>query len=141
LKFYWDTSAAINALVSKPVWDRLHSEQHFTRLHLFSEFFSTMTGRGIPVKDRDGNPARFVMSATDATAWLKTFSERVVLVELDLAETLAALEKAEKQGIQGGSVYDYGHALAAAKAGVDVLLTRNTPDFQTLASFARVEWP
>ena len=58
MRLYWDTSAAINAIVSKQVWDRLNTDEHFTRLHLFSEVFATMTGRGIPVKDAAGNPAR-----------------------------------------------------------------------------------
>jgi hypothetical protein len=141
VKLYWDTSAAINAIVSKQVWDRLSADEHFTRLHLFSEVFATMTGRGIPVKDALGNPARLVMSARDATAWLRKFSGKVNLVELDLAETLDALDQAHGKGVQGGRVYDYGHAKAAAKSKADLILTRNTQDFQALVGSMRVEWP
>jgi len=138
---YWDSSAAINAIVSKEVWDRLSAGEHFTRLHLFSEVFATMTGRGIPVKDELGNPARLIMSAPDAATWFRRFSGRVKLVNLDLTETLNALDQAQAKGVQGGRVYDHGHAMAAAKSNADVILTRNTEDFQGLASSQRIEWP
>jgi hypothetical protein len=141
LKFYWDTSAAINALVSKPVWDRLDQGEHFTRTHLFSEFFSTMTKRGIEVTDAQGNPARFVMSPADAAIWLRKFHGKVKLVDLDSSEVLAGLDQAQARNVSGPKVYDYEHALAADKAGVDALLTRNTKDFQPLGGKARVEWP
>ena len=77
MKVYWDTSAAINAAVSAQVFNRLNSDEHCTRAHLFAEFFSTMTGRGIPVKDKDGNPARLMLTPNDAAAWLRTFSSKV----------------------------------------------------------------
>ena len=141
MKFYWDTSAAINALVSKPVWDRLDSGEHFTRLHLLSEFFSTMTNRGIEVKDKEGRSARLVMTARDAATWLRRFSGRIRLVELDRSETLDGLDQAQAKNISGPNVHDYGHALAADKAGADVLLTRNVKDFQPLGGKARIERP
>ncbi len=83
MRFYWDTSAAINALISKAVWDRLSSQEHFARVHLLSEFFATMTGRGVCLVDPAGNPVRLVMSAQDAAAWLRRFAGHVTLVELD----------------------------------------------------------
>ena len=141
MKVYWDTSAAINALISKPVWDRLDTDEHFTRLHLLSEFFSTMTKRGVEVKDEDGNSAKLVMSPKDAATWLRKFAGRVKLVELDLPETLDALDQTQAKSVSGGKVYDYGHSLAADKAGADVLLTRNAKDFQPLGGQARLEWP
>jgi hypothetical protein len=49
MKVFWDTSAAVNALVSPQVWDRLNTGEHYARLHLFAEFFATMTGRGVSV--------------------------------------------------------------------------------------------
>lgn len=54
--YYWDTSAIINAAVSEVVQARLDRDEHFSRLHAFSEFFAIMTGRGIDI----GNNARAV---------------------------------------------------------------------------------
>jgi hypothetical protein len=34
-----------------------------------------------------------------------------------------------------------GHTLTADKAGAEVMLTRNTKDFQPLGGKARLEWP
>jgi len=104
---------------------------------MFSEFFSIMTGRGIQVK---GQSARLVMSTTDAAIWLRKFSSKVKLVDLELSETLDAFEKAARKGVMGRRVYDYGHVLGAEKAGTDVILTRNTADFIPLTSQA-VQWP
>ena len=56
MKYFWDTSAAINAAVSPTIYDRLKVDDHVARLHLFLEFFSTMTGRRVPGKDANGNP-------------------------------------------------------------------------------------
>jgi hypothetical protein len=136
LKVYWDTSA-INALVSKPVWDRLDTDEHFTRLHMFSEFFSIMTGRGIQIK---GQSARLIMSAKDAATWLRKFSGKIKLAEMEPNEMLNAFDKASAKGVLGRLVYDYGHVLAAEKAGVGLILTRNTADFAPLTS-KTVQWP
>ena len=141
MRVYWDTSAAINALVSAKVWDRLAVGEHFTRPHMLMEFFSTMTGRGISVLDAKGQPARFCMTGNDAAAWLRKFCEQVRSVDLDLNQTLDALDKAQGANVTGGRVYDYGHGLAAGLAQADVILTRNTSDFQDLKGAARLEWP
>ena len=138
--YYWDTSAAINAVVSPEVRRRLSADHHTTRVPTFSEFFAVMTGRGIRIMDPDGIPVRFQMSPKDAAAWLRGFCEQVRTVELDADETLSALALAEKQGVQGGRVYDYVHALVADKAKADAILTRNTDDFTGLSSRS-VEWP
>ncbi len=136
MRVYWDTSAAINAAISKPVWERLSKEEHFARTHLLSEFFSTMTGRGIAVLDAAGNPVRYVMSAKDASVWLRKFARRVSFVDLDAQETLDGLDEATMKGVQGGRVHDYGHALSAIKAKADVILTRNPADFGGLSAIA-----
>jgi len=106
VRTYWDTSAAINALISPNVWARLDSGEHFARLHLFSEFFATVTGRGIPAKDNAGNPVRLVLTPQDASIWLKGFRAKVTLIELDDAEILSALARAHAHSVQGGRVYD-----------------------------------
>jgi hypothetical protein len=141
MRFFWDTSAAINAAVSCKVKARLEADEHLARAHLFSEFFSVMTGRGIPGKDTDGNPVRVTFDADDAARWLRDFAAKVRLVELDGAEILDALELARSRSVQGARVYDYAHALAAIKCNAEVVLTRNTKDFKGLTGSARLEWP
>jgi hypothetical protein len=139
LRTYWDTSAIINAFLSVEVLKRLDQGEHFTRLHSFAEFFSTMTGRGIPALEEDGTFVRIKLSAKDCALWLRTFADKVKIVEPDKADVLDALDKAQSRNVQGARVYDYLHALASGKAKADELLTRNTEDFQELAN--NVRWP
>lgn len=141
MKIYWDTSAAINAAVSIEVNARLDAGEHFTRLHLFSEFFSIMTGRGVSATDAEGKEVRVIFDAADAAKWLRDFADKVTLVEVDKKETLDALDQAQSRNVQGARVYDYVHALAAVKARAEVVLTRNLSDFAGLTGPARVEWP
>ena len=138
---YWDTSAIINAVVSPKVSARLSTGEHYTRLHSFSEFFAIMTTRGIQAKDLDGSLNRVVLSQTSVATWLRKFSGRVKLMELNLEETLTAFDEAAAKSVQGGKVYDFGHALAADEAGSAQLLTRNTKHFDGLTQNAKVEWP
>jgi predicted nucleic acid-binding protein len=139
LRTYWDTSAIINAFFTPDVFKRLDKGEHFTRLHSFAEFFCTMTGRGIPTLDQDGNAARMKLSGNDCAMWLRTFATKVHIIEPDKNDVLEALDKAQRKNIQGGKVYDYLHALASTKAKADELLTRNTDDFKGLAENAK--WP
>ncbi len=53
-------------------------------------------------------------------------------VELDAAETLAALDLAQQHGVRGGRVHDWLHARAARKAGAAELVTDNLNDFAGL---------
>lgn len=138
---FWDTSAAINSLVSAEVYDRLKAGHHAARSHLLAEFFSIMTGRGIKTIDEQQQEMQTVMSADDAVEWLKEFSAKLEWVDLDGAETIESLSRAQSLGIQGGRVYDYLHGEAAKKAGAKKLLTRNTKHFQNLAGAVAVEWP
>jgi len=140
VKTFWDTSAAINALVSPDVFARLDEGEHFARLHLLSEFFATMTGRGIRVLDEKGQPAQLSLSAGDAAKWLRMFAGKVTLMDLNGQELLDGLDKAEQKSVQGGKVYDYTHALAADKVTAEELITRNTKDFSGLTR-ANLVWP
>ena len=139
MKTYWDASAVINAAVSGEVMARLATGEHFTRLHTLSEFFATMTGRGVKVLHESGEAAVMVFTPNQCAAWLRRFADRVEIVDLEKADVLAALDKAQSRSIQGGRIYDYLHALAASKAKADELLTRNTDDFKSLSN--KLSWP
>ena len=131
----------INAFVSAKVSARLDIGEHYIRLHLLSEFFATMTGRGILVKDVDGNLARLILAPSDAAIWLRKFCGRIKIAELGLEEILHALDTAQKRNVQGAKVYDYLHAVAADKIDGAKLLTRNAKDFEGLTAKATIEWP
>ena len=141
MKFYWDTSAVINAALSPEVLARLDHDEHVTCPHMFFEFFSTMTGRGIEVQDVDGNPSRLVFSQADAVLWLKEFASRVSIITLEVSEILDGMAKTRDLGVQGGRIYDFGHAIAALKAGSSVVLTRNERHFAGLIGDAQTVWP
>ena len=138
---FWDTSAAINALVSPEVYTRLKTGRHVARPHMLAEFFSIMTGRGIRTIDSEHQEIQIVMSAEDAVKWLKEFCAKLDWVDLDGPEAIQSLNRAERLGVLGGRVYDYLHAEAAKKAGAERLLTRNIKHFQNLTGTVRLEWP
>src|SRR5438046_5154848 len=139
MKYFWDTSAAINAAVSPTGSCRLKADGHVARLHLFLEFFSTMTGRGVPGKDANGNPVVLTFDANDAARWLRDFAAKVQLVDLDGAETLAELDKAQARNVQGARVYDYAHALVEINSGAEVVLPRNRKDVSAMTGNERVK--
>jgi predicted nucleic acid-binding protein len=138
LKSYWDTSAVINAAISPEVLARLDKGEHVTRWHTFAEFFATLTGRGVPIP-ADGETVRFKLSGNECALWLRQFTDKISIVELDKMEVLEALDKAQSLGVQGGKIYDYFHAAASKKAKADELLTRNMDDFRGLAD--NIGWP
>jgi predicted nucleic acid-binding protein len=47
---------------------------------------------------------------------------------------LAALRTARKRGVRGGRVHDFMHAVAAAKAGAEKILTLDKNDFDGLTA-------
>jgi hypothetical protein len=64
----------------------------------------------------------------------------VTIIELSAGEWLDGLDEADLK-VLGARVYDYGHALAAVKAGADIVLTRNPSDFEGLTGTAAIEHP
>ena len=139
MRTYWDTSAAVNAVISPEVFGRLDSGEHVASLHLLAEFFATMTGRGVKITNAAGQTDRIVLSQNECAAWLKTFAEKIQFEELTKDEALKAIEKAQSLSVQGARIYDYWHALVAAKAKSYELITRKTRHFQGLAE--NVAWP
>lgn len=91
--------------------------------HAFLETFSTLTGGRLGVKVDADLAARLLR---------ETVLPRVIVIELGIAEILAALGLARKHGVRGGAVYDFMHLVAARKAGVPTLYTLNLADFQVL---------
>jgi hypothetical protein len=76
VKTYWDTSAIINAAISPDVYDRLNQGKHVTRLHSLAEFFATITGRGVEIKDPFGGKDRLVLTPQECAEWLSVFAQR-----------------------------------------------------------------
>ena len=136
-KYYWDSSAMINAAVSEAVAKRLDADTHLARAHNLSEFFAIMTGRGVEI---GGLGARAVWSPKDAGKWLRDFVSKVTIVDVSAREWLDGLEQ-QGSKVAGARVYDYGHALAAVKASADVVLTRNPSDFEGMTGTAVIEHP
>ncbi len=68
----------------------------------------------------------------DASALNRELTQTMNFVELDAAETLAAMEIAQRLGVHGGRVHDWLHARAAKKAEVAELITDNLSDFAGL---------
>ena len=100
-----------------------------------------MTGRGVGIQDSTGEVFDLVMTGNDAAKWLRGFAANLTVIDLNGAEVLDALDKAQSCNVSGGRVYDYGHVVAALRAKADVILTRNTSDFQGLTGSIKLERP
>ena len=122
MKRYWDASALIDALHDRRVEQKALEPDQWTRPHALAEAFATLTGGRLG----------FRYLPDDAAALIRELTQTMNFVELDAAETLAALEAAQQRGVRGGRVHDWLHARAAQKAGVNELLTDNLNDFAGL---------
>jgi hypothetical protein len=140
VRVFWDTSAAINAVLSPQVKARLKTDEHFYRTHLISEFFCVMCAAGITFIDGHGVRKTVTMSKSDAATWLRDFDSKARTVELTSAELLDALDNYPEK-VKAYEVFDLGHCLAAEKIKADILLTRDTSDFQSLGCKTKLEWP
>lgn len=122
MKRYWDASALVDALHDPRVEQKAIEPDQWTREHTLAETFSTLTGGRLG----------FRYLPEDAAALIREISAGMNFVELDPAETLAALEAAGRRGVRGGRVHDWLHARAAHKARVAELLTDNLVDLAGL---------
>ena len=122
MKRYWDASALIDALHDSRVERKALEPEQWTRPHALAETFATLTGGRLG----------FRYLPDDAAALIREITRTMNFVELDAAETLAALDVAQRRGVRGGRVHDWPHARAAQKAGVAELLTDNLNDFAGL---------
>jgi hypothetical protein len=132
---YWDSSALLNAVVSKTVAGRIQGGD-VTRSHAFCEVFSQLTGRGLPTKR-----GRVVLGSQDAARVIEQLARKLTLRDLTGPETLAALREARQLGVQGARVHDLMHARSAVLAGVNLILTRNVADFEGLAGQIPIRHP
>ncbi len=60
--------------------------------------------------------------------------------ELSREETLAAIDLAQKRGVQGARIHDLIHARSAALGGAELILTRDQ-GFSSLGEGIKTEWP
>jgi hypothetical protein len=135
MSVYWDSSALLNAIVSKNVAARM-APGDVSKSHAFCEVFSLLTGRGLPTKT-----GRVLFSNSDAARTINQLAQKLNLRDLTGSETLAALNDAKSLGVQGARVHDLMHARSAVLAGVDKVLTRNITDFSGLTGQIPVEMP
>lgn len=135
MRAYWDSSALLNAIVSRSVADRI-ARGDVTRSHAFCEVFSLLTGRGIPTRT-----GRVVFGNADAARVIEKLAHKLTLRDLTWPETLAALCDARSLGVQGARVHDLMHARSAVLSGVERIFTRNVADFYGLTESIPVETP
>lgn len=138
MKSYWDSSALINALTSRSVFEKLNQgkDTNFSRSHGFCEVFSTLTGRGLPVK----SGGRVKLMASDAAEMVSGLAAIMTIRDLDLDETLETLRSAESLGVQGPQIYDLLHTKCALLCGAEVIYTRDA-DFNSIRQGIKAEKP
>ncbi len=122
MKRYWDSSALLDAFWDTRIEKMTQEPDQWTR---------PFTGGRLG--------AQFL--AADAAAIIRELTAAMNFVQLEPREILTALDEAEQRGVRGGNVHDWMHARAAKKAGVEVLLTDNFSDFQSLADGFRIQPP
>ena len=115
---YWDSSALVEAVFEPRLNDRLRHERGVTRPHSLAEVFSTLTG----------NPVTRI-PADDAALVVETLARSLDFIDLDAAETTAAMKRARALGVRGGRIHDLLHAVAADKSPADRILTLDQQDF------------
>ncbi len=136
MKTYWDSSALLNALTSRQVFDRLQTGDHITRSHAYAELFSHLSGRRLPMKD--GTRQR--TTPEDAAKMVVSLAKHFSTYDLSCKETLEVVSMAESRGVQGARIHDLLHARATAACGAELILTRDS-GFASLGEKLRTEWP
>ncbi|MGV3755196.1 MAG: hypothetical protein ACO1QS_07425 [Verrucomicrobiota bacterium] len=128
MSVYWDTSALIH------YWKqgRLAEISGVTRTHTLTELFASLTGRGVEISQRRGETRWRRYSPAWGSKIVTDIAGRLSFTDLDAAELLAALKKANAKGVSGGRVHDYLHVLSAEKAGVSEIWTTDVNDLSGL---------
>src|SRR5258706_9477305 len=118
MRVYWDSTALLNALVAGPVVERFRKGEHVPRKHVYVEPFHHLSGRGLPMKDG----TRKKVSPADAARMIGKLSAKLSIRDLDLDETLKALDDAQAAGVSGRNIHDWIHARAAKLASALLIL-------------------
>ena len=87
---------------------------------------------------KDGSRQR--VTPADAAKMVSSLARKLSVRDLTSEETLAAIDLADKRGVQGARIHDLLHARAATLAGADLILTRDK-GFGSLGQNIPVEWP
>ena len=124
MKYYWDTSALIQAAILPELRFRLRQERAVTRTHTLAEAFSAFTGGNLALR----------VDADEAALIIEDLAADLQFVDLDKSEVLTALKSARAKGVRGGRIHDYLHAVAAEKVGAKKLLTVDKNDFSDLTT-------
>jgi len=124
---YWDTSAIFKLANGKLVEIR-----GATRPHTLAEFYSRTTGKGFKV-ETGGLERTVVLKPELAADRVLKLRAQLQFVELDGAETAAALQAAAQKGIRGGRTHDFLHVAAAKKVQATGIATCNLKDFAGLS--------
>ena len=93
--------------------------------HGLLEAFSILTGGRHPAALAPAEAAVLILSNMKAG--------KVKVVQLDAAELLGLLARAERSGVRGAAVYDYMHVCAARQAATDRIITLNVRHFLAIA--------
>ncbi len=138
MRAYWDSTALLNALCGQAVARRLEQDEHVTRSHGYIEAFHHLSGRGLPLKDG----TRLKVSPSDAAAMIRKLAQRMRVRDLEVEETLGALDDAQTGGVSGRMVHDWAHVRAAKLSGADLVLTRDQAMSRLCAvEGLKTEWP
>jgi hypothetical protein len=89
--------------------------ERVTRAHTLAETFSQLTGGAL--RDETGDPFR--LDADDAAEAIGEHADKMKILSLAAAETLAAQRQARRRGVRGGAVHDYLHIVAAELSRTD----------------------
>jgi predicted nucleic acid-binding protein len=128
MKFYWDSSALVEATSDLTLRTRLRSERGMTRPHALAEVFSALTGGNLAIR----------LEADAAARTVDNLASDLDFVDLTVEEVRQALKQAKRRGVRGGRVHDFMHALAAEKSGAKELLTLDEHDFEQLVDSVKI---
>jgi predicted nucleic acid-binding protein len=138
MRVYWDSSALLNALAGASVAARFEKGDHVTRSHAYVEAFHHLSGQGLPLKDG----SRQKVTPADAARMIRKLSSRLQVRDMEIEETLRALDDAQAAGVMGRCAHDWIHARTAKLAGCNLVLTRDD-DFISLCEHEGIttDWP
>ena len=128
MRTYWDSSSLIQALHDQSLRARMKPGAHGTRVHSFTEVFSTLT-KGVNFRYTPGDAANMVAD----------LARDLDIVELTANETVSAIKQAEGLGVRGGRIHDLMHATAARKYEAELLMTLDSAGFAGISKGLKIQ--